>query len=157
MPEFPNSKRKTTNLSIIMSATDYREMSSTRMPPSKINKVLSGLAEWMVSPISTRKTLSIRQKHGISGLPTFSCITIRLEKEWNPVFTILSTALYSTQKKNSDIRIYEVKHRCFSFCMTLCTPFPLRQHTSRVYKDYLTFPENPSLTSFHLFITKRAT
>ena len=28
-----------------MSATDYREMSSTRMPPSKINKVLSGLAE----------------------------------------------------------------------------------------------------------------
>ena len=45
MPEFPNSKRKTTNLSIIMSATDYREMSSTRMPPSKINKVLSGLAE----------------------------------------------------------------------------------------------------------------
>lgn len=38
-------QRKTTNLSIIMSATDYREMSSTRMPPSKINKVLSGLAE----------------------------------------------------------------------------------------------------------------
>ena len=41
---FPIPKEKQ-QLSIIMSATDYREMSSTRMPPSKINKVLSGLAE----------------------------------------------------------------------------------------------------------------
>ena len=31
--------------------------------------------------LNNYKTLSIRQKHGISGLPTFSCITIRLEKE----------------------------------------------------------------------------
>ena len=76
------------------------------------------------------------------------------------VYALLSefpSALAIASAHLSDIRIYEVKHRCFSFCMTLCTPFPLRQHTSRVYKDYLTFPENPSLTSFHLFITKRAT
>jgi ligand-binding sensor domain-containing protein len=59
-----------------MSATDYREIVSTECPFKDKQGIIwfggmNGITYFNPQDIINR------QKHGISGLPTFSCITIR--------------------------------------------------------------------------------
>ena len=79
--EFPNSKRKTTNFINYYVSDGLQGNEFYKNASFKDKQGIIWFGGMNVSPISIRKTLSIRQKHGISELPTFSCITIRLEKE----------------------------------------------------------------------------